>query len=157
MGQYKLFQEIISRSKSNEWEEAKKEWKFNDVYESDEPLTCLCGHFPIMQVCVLQNVINQNEVEVGNECVKKFFNIKQADSIIKSIREIKSDITKSVNVKTLDFFRKKGCIDGWKYDFYNNIIRKSPKSLSEKQLDKKREINNKMIESFKIINNKLEI
>lgn len=108
----------------------KKEWVFENVYESDEPLTCLCGHFPILQVCVLHNIKNNNDVEVGNECVKKFFNIKLADSVIRSIKKIKSDMSKSVNVETLDFFHEKGCIDDWKYKFYYDIIHKNPQRLS---------------------------
>lgn len=55
MSEYKLTQEIIALSVSSNWDVAKLEWKLYEIYEADEPETCLCGHFPIIEICVLSN------------------------------------------------------------------------------------------------------
>ena len=47
MSEYKLTEEILKRSQSNVWDMAKLEWKLNEIYEAEEPETCLCGHFSI--------------------------------------------------------------------------------------------------------------
>ncbi len=73
--EYQLIEEIISRSHSNDWNSAKNEWSFEYVYQSEEKETCLCGHHPIINICVLKNSINNNETEVGNCCVNKFLGI----------------------------------------------------------------------------------
>lgn len=143
MGQYRLFQEIIALSNADNWEDAKKEWDLDSVYESEEPLTCLCGHYPIINICVLYNVYNKCKTEVGNECVKKFFKIELADAIIKSIKKVKTDISKSINIETLDYLYGKNHINDWEYDFYKNIRNK--RSLTDRQSNKKQEINQKFL------------
>lgn len=55
MSNYKLAPEIIRRSKAQTWDEAVKEWKLKEVYESDRQ-SCLCGHFPIVEICLIRNI-----------------------------------------------------------------------------------------------------
>lgn len=143
MGEYKLFQEIIALSNADNWEEAKKEWDLECVYESDAPLTCLCGHYPITNICVLYNVCNKCTTEVGNECVKKFFKIELADAIIKSIKKVKADISKSINIETLDYLHDKKHINKWEYNFYMDIMYK--RRLTDRQFNKKQQINQKFL------------
>ncbi len=50
--QFQLATEIIKRSVARTWDEAKTEWSLYEIYETDEPETCLCGHFPIIELCV---------------------------------------------------------------------------------------------------------
>lgn len=71
MSEYKLTQEIIALSQAKTWDVAKLEWILHEIYEAEEPETCLCGHFPIIEICTLQNKLNSNFVTVGNCCVKK--------------------------------------------------------------------------------------
>jgi len=66
MAGYKLTNEIIDLSEAVVWDLAKLEWGLAEVYEADEPERCLCGHFPIKEVCVLLNQRNGNRTEVGN-------------------------------------------------------------------------------------------
>ena len=66
MSEYKLTEEILNRSNSKEWNEAKLEWKLDFVHKADEPEACLCGHFPIIEVCVLKNKLSSDFVNVGN-------------------------------------------------------------------------------------------
>ena len=143
MGEFKLFQEIIALSNADDWEEAKKEWDLDSVYESDEPQTCLCGHYPIINICVLYNVYNKNIAEVGNECVKKFFKIELADAVLKSIKKIKADISKSINIETIDYLHSKRWINDWEYGFYKDI--KAKRNLSDKQMTAKIKINKKFL------------
>lgn len=158
MAEYKLFQEIISKSNAKNWDDAKREWDLDSVYDSDEPLTCLCGHYPIINICVLYNVYNHNTVEVGNECVKKFFKIELSDAIIKSIKKVKTDTRKSINVETIDYLYKKGCLNKTEYNFYINI--KNKRKLSDKQISWKEDINKKFLRftnyKMKLIDGKIE-
>ena len=55
VSQSKLITEILERSVAQTWDEARREWSLYEVYEADEPETCLCGHFPIIELCVLRN------------------------------------------------------------------------------------------------------
>lgn len=143
MGEYKLFKEIVSLSNSDTWDIAKNEWTFDSVYESEEPQTCLCGHFPIINICVIRNAVNKNITEVGNCCVKKFFDISDGDAIIISIKKIKKDISKSISIEALNYIYKKNIITDWEYNFYNNIHKK--RILTEKQIGTKETINNKFL------------
>ena len=40
-------------------------------HEADEPETCPCGHFPIIEICSIHNRITGRATEVGNICVKR--------------------------------------------------------------------------------------
>jgi eukaryotic-like serine/threonine-protein kinase len=46
---------IIERSVAKNWDAARLEWRLNHIFEVDDPETCLCGHFPIIEICVLAN------------------------------------------------------------------------------------------------------
>ena len=75
MSEFKLIEEIIALSEASNWDEAKREWALLHVYREDDPLTCLCGHFPINEICVIGNMKNGREAIVGNVCVKKFMGL----------------------------------------------------------------------------------
>ncbi|MBP7874982.1 MAG: hypothetical protein KA023_09365 [Bacteroidales bacterium] len=144
MAEYKLFNEIISLSDSDIWDIAKNEWIFDSIYESAEPQTCLCGHFPIINICVIQNTVNRKITEVGNCCVKKFFNISDGDAIISSIKQLKKKgVSKSINIKSLGYIYKKNVITQWDYDFYKDIHKK--RNLTDKQKEIKEIINKKFL------------
>lgn len=52
---YKLTEEIINLSESDQWDFAKLEWNFEFAYYAGEPQSCLCGHYPIRNICVIKN------------------------------------------------------------------------------------------------------
>ena len=58
MSEYKLTEEIIKLSQSKLWDVAKSEWTLYEIYEADKPERCLCGHFPIIEICNLKNKLN---------------------------------------------------------------------------------------------------
>jgi hypothetical protein len=58
---------ILERSVATHWDEASREWGLSTVYFADEPEACLCGQFPIIELCVLANAKNGAEAIVGNQ------------------------------------------------------------------------------------------
>ena len=142
MSEFKLFEEIIALSQSKNWEQAKLEWTLETIYFGDGEDSCLCGHFPIVELCQLTNKINQNTAIVGNCCVNKFLGLPSAQ-LFQALKRVRRDITKSFNAEAIYHARTKGWINEWEYNFYLDILRK--RNLSEKQLNKKTHINEKIL------------
>lgn len=140
MSEYKLTSGIISLSQSEIWDKAKLEWVLNEIYQAEEPDTCLCGHFPIIEICILRNKFNGHHATVGNCCVKKFIGLP-SDKIFQAVKRVKKDNQKSLNVESIQHGKNKGWLNQWEYDFYMKIMRK--RNLSSKQLQKKIQINEK--------------
>lgn len=138
MSQQVLISEILSISNSDKWEVAKTEWSLFEVYDQEIPSTCLCDHFPIKEICVIRNDANGNKAVVGNCCVKRFLDI-QSDKIFSSIKRVRKDYCKSLNLDSVQYAFNKKWISTWERDFYLDI--KSKRKLSSKQLKKKQEIN----------------
>jgi hypothetical protein len=83
-----LKKEILSLSKAEDWETARKEWALVEDYEADEPETCLCGHFPIIEICEIRNRVTNALAEVGNRCVKRFLGFR-SDLIFDALKRIR--------------------------------------------------------------------
>ena len=142
MSEYKLTEEIIHRSKADTWDEAKLEWELAQVYRVNEAGTCLCGHFPIIEICVLHNKYNDNDAIVGNVCVKKFLGLP-SDKIFQAVSRISKDDEKALNAETIDHAHRRGWINNWEREFYFDTMRK--RKLSWKQLDKRVQVNHKVL------------
>ena len=140
----KLISEIIKLSESNFWDTARNEWNFEYAYSSEELQTCLCGHYPIKNICVIKNSKNKNVTEVGNCCVNKFLGIDEGNKIFISIKRLKEDNSRSMSFEVLDYMKEKNVITKFEYDFYTDTIRK--RKLSEKQLNIRNRINQKLID-----------
>lgn len=138
MSEYRLTAEILARSSASIWDEAKLEWALHEVYEAEEPETCLCGHFPIIELCVIANQKIGGFATVGNCCVKKFIGLP-SDKIFQAVKRIRKDSSKSLNAEALTYAFEKHWLTEWEKDFYFDIMRK--KKLTAKQASKKREIN----------------
>lgn len=145
MPEYQLTAEIIKRSKAKTWNAAKLEWELKKVYEAKEPDTCLCGHFPIIEICVLQNKVNGNDAIVGNCCVKKFIGLP-SDKIFQAVKRVRKDTEKSLNAEAVQHAYDRGWITEWERDFYFDIMRK--RNLSTKQATKKIQINEKVMRNM---------
>ena len=128
------------------WDAAKLEWQLAEVYEADEPETCLCGHFPIIEICVLSNSVNGNTATVGNCCVKKFIGLP-SDKIFQAVKRVRKDNEKSLNAEAIQYAFEKNWINEWEKDFYFDIMRK--RNLTSRQLSKKIQINEKMSRNIK--------
>ena len=141
---FKLTEEILKLSHSKFWGSAKHEWSFEYAYYSDELQTCLCGHSPIKNICVIKNGKNKNITEVGNCCINKFLGIDDGNKIFLSIKRLKGDLSKSMSPEVLDFLNSKKILNKFEYDFYTDIIRK--RNLTQKQMDIKERINKKLLD-----------
>jgi hypothetical protein len=146
---WKLVEEIINRSKNNTWDEAKREWIFNTVKFANRSnkKTCLCGHYPIVELCYLTNRYTNEDVIVGNVCVTKFMDVEiPVAQIIPSLLRIKDNLSNSINSKLLDVVVDKNLINEWEIGFYFNTIRK--RKLSFKQEHVRKRINLKIIQGL---------
>ncbi|KVL10865.1 hypothetical protein [Burkholderia cepacia] len=141
MSEFKLTAEIIARSKAKTWDLAKTEWSLAEVYEAEEPETCLCGHFPIIEICTLKNRITGQTADVGNCCVKRFIGLP-SDKIFQAVKRVRKDPSKSLNGETITHAFEKAWINEWERDFYLKIMRK--RVLTSKQSEKKIQINEKI-------------
>lgn len=140
MSEYQLTTELLKLSQSKNWDLAKLEWELVDIERVEDAEECLCGHFPIIEVCVINNVKTYISTRVGNCCVKKFNN--KSDKIFRSVAKIKKNNEKSVNAETLEFASKKKWISTNDFEFYMNILRR--RVLSPKQLAWKKVINQRI-------------
>jgi len=114
----------------------------DDIYEADEPDECLCGHSPIIKLCILKNTVNGNTVTVGNCCVTKFTHLPSA-RVFDAFKRVLKDYSKSLNPATLTMVYKQGVINEWEYRFYTDTMRK--RNLSEKQMFIRKRINYKIL------------
>lgn len=146
VSEFKLTSEIIELSSSNIWDAAKLEWELDEIYEADEPGRCLCGHFPIIETCILKNKVNGNPATVGNCCVKKFIGLP-SDKIFQAIKRVRKDNEKSLNAEAIEHAFDKHWINDWEKGFYLDVMRK--RELTFSQLQKKIQINEKLARNMK--------
>ena len=139
-GGFALGRRIVALSEATDWDRARLEWRIEDIYLQRKPETCLCGHFPINELCVLRN--RNNKAIVGNVCVKKFMKLS-SDRMFAAIKRVSVDETKALNGEVIEHALAKGWINDWERDFYLNTWRK--RKLSSRQLAKRREINRKVL------------
>ena len=142
MSRYKLVHEIIARSEAKNWDQAILEWRLLKVDTAEEPETCLCGHYPIVELCTLRNLRNGRFAVVGNCCVKKFLRIR-SDLIFNGFKRIAKDITKPLNRAAIDYATKQGWIRPWETRFTLNTTRK--RIPTRKQMEIRQEINRKVL------------
>lgn len=146
MSEYKLTLAIVELSAAMSWEAAKLEWHLNEVYEADEPETCLCGHFPIVELCILGNKANGNEATVGNCCVKRFIGLP-SDKIFQAVKRVRKETSKSLNAEAIRHAFDRNWLTAWERDFYFDVMRK--RNLTLKQQEKKKQINELVLQRMK--------
>ncbi len=141
--EYRLAERIISLSNSKDWASARSEWYLSEIYfAEDEPETCLCGHRPIIEVCVLRNRINCASAEVGNVCVNKFLGIP-SKIIFDGIKRVSKDENKALNTSAADYALSKDWINDWEFCFLISTALK--KNLSVNQANKRLQINRRVV------------
>jgi hypothetical protein len=141
---WRLVEEIIALSVANTWGEAKLEWRLGHVFftDPDDPGTCLCGHSPIRECCVITNCLNGNSAVVGNCCVKRFLGLPSGP-IFAGLRRVAQDAGKALGAAAIEHAYKFGWISRWEYDFYHDTLRR--RRLTPKQRAKRTEINVKVL------------
>ncbi len=141
-----LITAILGLSTSDIWAEAKREWKLSTVYFADDYETCLCGHFPIREVCVISNRSSQATAHVGNCCVANFLGLP-SKAIFASLRRVLVSPEKSLAPELVEIAREKSWISAKDYDFYIDIMRM--RKLSVKQAQWKRAINQRVVAALR--------
>lgn len=142
MSEYQLSKKIIESSIATTWDKAKLEWQLQEIYKAEEADICLCGHYPIMEICILHNSKNGNTVQVGNCCVNKFMGL-QSDKIFSAYKKVVKNVSKPLNAETIEYAYNKNWINEWEHKFYFDTMRK--RKLSEKQGNIRSRINTKII------------
>jgi hypothetical protein len=138
VSEYQLSQEIVRLSNASTWAEARKEWALEKVFIQSQPSRCLCGQFPIKEICVLRNRVNANRAEVGNVCVHQFLGLPSR-KIFSALERIGDDASKALNPEAIEHAHERGWINDWEKGFYLDTWRK--RALSSKQLAKRQQIN----------------
>jgi hypothetical protein len=141
MSQKQLQQEIIRRSVASNWRDARSEWILSEVYFADEPDTCLCGQYPIIELCVLTNQKNGREAIVGNRCVKRFLNLS-SDQIFTGLKRVKAKPDAALNEAAIRYAHRRRWISDWELNFY--LDTRAKRKLTDKQAAKRLEINQKV-------------
>ena len=142
---FKILQsEILKLSRATDWITACREWVLIDIYESDHPETCLCQHYPIIEICVIRNTITQATTEVGNVCVKRFMGIR-SDLIFAALKRIRRDVTKSLNEDSIAFFYRANLFNSWEYGFLQDT--KQKRNLSSAQMRIRVGLNQRVIDA----------
>jgi hypothetical protein len=144
MSQELLKQRIVELSEASAWQRARDEWRLQEIWFSEEPMTCQCGHNPIREICVIRNRLNGNTAEVGNHCVNSFLGIN-SEKIFSSVRKVVKDVSASLNSESIKLAHERGYINDWEHDFYLDTWRK--RNLSFNQAFKKRQINEKLLDA----------
>jgi hypothetical protein len=122
---------IIELSVSKIWGVAKLEWDLDYIFWNHDGTNCLCGHYPIKEVCVLLNNLNGNTAIVGNVCVNRFVGIA-SNKLFDGINKIRKRIDKAANYETIGYVFNKKWINSNSYSFYCNTLLK--RKLSPKQM-----------------------
>jgi len=136
---------LIKESISDNWDEVKEEWVCTDVYlEDNDNIHCLCGH-KIHEICHIYNRKLDKTLIVGNCCINYFMETK-SNLIFQSLTKVRENIKSSFNEAAIEHAFSKGIITQWERNFYLDTWRKH--KLSEKQLTRKIEINNKMLKNL---------
>lgn len=146
MAQKELTDAIIKNSLSPKWDTARLEWKLIDISRSKDDETCVCGHYPIREICTIQNRNNKNSLDVGNCCVKKFLGLN-SEKLFASYRKVVKTPQSSFNPAVIEMVFRKKIINNWEYKFYLDTWRK--RNLSDNQLFYRKKINNDIISAIR--------
>ena len=144
MSEYKLTSKILNISESDIWDSAKLEWELSKIYFAEIPQRCLCGHFPILEICILENKLNHQKATVGNCCVKKFIELP-SDKIFQAVKRIRLDEDKALSIEAIEYAYSNSWISPRDYEFYTDTIRKRWTTMSKPQIYWRRRINAKVL------------
>jgi hypothetical protein len=137
-----LSQAILAKSESAEWTRARLEWRLFTVWRNDTAQSCLCGHYPIVEVCVIRNRLNQLEAEVGNCCVRRFLGLR-SEILFACLRRISCNLERSLNEDAIAYSVERGWLTDWEHRFCLDTMRK--RRLSAAQMQCRTRINRKVL------------
>lgn len=141
---------LIESSVSDTFEDAIHEWtEIGRYFVMNDDYYCVCGKPNIHELCIIENILTGNKLTLGNCCIDR---ISSSDSrfFFKALTKISNDRLRSANKALINFAHKQNVFDHWEFAFYSNIWRKHTKTLTPKQLARKRYLNEKLLEAFKV-------
>ncbi len=143
-----------SQFKRKPWNQIAQEWVLSEHldYRGDPEVeeTCLCGHYPIKELFYFRNKFTEQEILVGNICVKKFFLMSCSNRILVDFIH-----TNRINKKTILLARTLHLINDWETTFMLKVWRK--RTFSDNQSSKCDEIERKIRRGFELFSNKREL
>ena len=122
----RFYDVLVKNSENKNWKKSINEWNIKNIIEGEYTTKCICGHI-IIQRCVIVNKINNNELVVGNCCIKKIPSFKKDFKAYKGLKDNK------LNQSLINLAFEKEIIDDWEYNFITETFRKN-KMLSKKQI-----------------------
>ncbi len=131
---YDLVRRIIARSVVDHWHEAKQEWRLERVLftTADNPGKCLCGQFPVLELCYIRNYLNDNLALVGNRCVTRFMELLEAEQIFAAMKRVSADHSAALNATIIEYAYGQCYINDWERSFCLDVLRK--RKLSAKKV-----------------------
>ena len=148
MTEYHLVEGILQCSRSKIWDIAKSEWKLDGIDKLDrdtEPLTCLCGHYPIRELCYIHNEFTGQRLIVGNCCILRFTGL-DSKRIFSSLKRVKRDNRRAFNADFINMAYDHDLLSEWESKFYLDTWRK--RYLTSNQMRKRVEINEKLLRYY---------
>jgi hypothetical protein len=147
----KLVNAIVESSESKNFELACKEWTLFYTYIDDEITHCKCGQ-QIKERCFITNVKNNNELMVGNSCIKKFIN-EEIGETVKSIHVglkfiQKNEFDRHAPDALMDDALSRNFINLWEVNFKKSIAGSTQRKLSNAQLRTLQSINAKLLKAY---------
>jgi hypothetical protein len=140
-----LVREILARSEARTWASARDEWELLHVFfaDRDDPGRCLCGKYPILELCVIGNRLNGNQAVVGNVCVTRFLDLPEAEDLFDSLRRIIRNPKAALSAEAIEHCYREGWLNDWERSFYIDTCKR--RQPTPRQLAKRVEINESVI------------
>ena len=136
---------LLRYSEAKRWEDARQEWRLNHIWYADieDARTCECGHYPICEICVVENEVNGTFLEIGNCCINQISpEFDALKRIFPALREGR------INPAIVDYAFKQRIINDWEKRFLLDVWRKY--SYSPRQAAKFEQIRYRIYENIRI-------
>ncbi|MFA5452003.1 MAG: hypothetical protein WC248_00300 [Candidatus Methanomethylophilaceae archaeon] len=134
---------LLEHSIAPNWEDAQYEWELDHIWYADKKdnMACECSH-PICEVCVVKNIANGVELEIGNCCVTQLPEFRSVGSVFTALRNGR------INEAVIEYADRKDIINEWEIKFLLNTYRK--RKFSRKQAAIYLRLRSKIYNSIKI-------
>jgi hypothetical protein len=123
-----LQKKVISLSRSQEWDQAKKEWGMGGYFHTSGHKMCPCSPREVKNITVLVNLHTLNELEVCNSCAKRHFNILESSQIEVAVRRLKKNISWGMDLTSVNYLKDMGVIEKVGCNDYEVVKQKRKKS-----------------------------
>lgn len=141
----KLAAAVVAKSVSNEWEQAKMEWKVKSMHVAGdtEDNTCVCSKEDLMYLFTIENTVNGNLLfPIGSVCINRFgrSDLNQSVAALTDVQALVQwtpayidEVSPKTNFsrKGIDYLHKQGAITlgerNWLMKRFNGRSHKLPR------------------------------